>query len=173
MCTDEIKLCTCCFFGHRNINETAFLKNRLYNVVEHLITDKNVNIFLFGSKSEFDKLCHKTVTSLKEKNPYIKRIYVWAEYKYIDDIYKNYLLESYEDTYYPEHIENSGKSIYIERNCEMIDNSHFCVVYYDEYYLPEMRINNCKNSSKYQRKSGTKFAYEYATKKGLNIINLK
>ena len=56
---------TCCFFGHRKIDETAELKNRLYEIIENLIVNENVDTFLFGSKSEFDDLCHKIVTNLK------------------------------------------------------------------------------------------------------------
>ena len=90
----------------------------------------------------------------------------------INDSYKDYLLESYEDTYYPEHIENSGKAAYVERNLEMINKSKFCVVYYDENYLPARRRNSRRDLTEYQPKSCTKIAYEYATKKGLNIINV-
>ena len=57
----------CCFFGHRKIDETPELIERLSAEIEVLITEKDVNIFYFGSKSEFDVLCHKTVTDLKEK----------------------------------------------------------------------------------------------------------
>lgn len=81
-------------------------------------------------------------------------------------------MESYEDTYYPHHIERSGKAAYVERNCEMINNSKFCVVYYDENYLPPRRRNSKRALVDYQPKSGTKIAYEYAIKKGLNIINV-
>ena len=172
MNADEIKLYTCCFFGHRKLNETELLRNKLYNTIEDLIIDKKVNTFLFGSKSQFDDLCHKVVTNLKRKHSHIKRIYVRAAYQHINDSYKDYLLESYEDTYYPEHIENSGKAAYVERNLEMINKSKFCVVYYDENYLPTRHRNSRRDLTDYQPKSGTKIAYEYATKKGLNIINV-
>ena len=42
---------TCCFFGHRKINETEELKNRLYEIIENLIVNEKVDTFLFGSKS--------------------------------------------------------------------------------------------------------------------------
>lgn len=71
-------LYTCCFFGHRKINETEELKTALYEVIEKLIVEKRVNTFLFGSKSQFDSLCLEIVTKIKEKHPYIKRIYVRA-----------------------------------------------------------------------------------------------
>lgn len=158
----ELYLKTCCFLGHRKINETEELTNKLYSIVEMLITEKNVDMFLFGSRSDFNSLCYAVVTRLKGKYPYIKRVYVRAEFPYINDDYKDYLLERYEDTYYPKKMVNAGKAAYVESNCEMIDKSSFCVVYYNENYTP-----NRKNS-----KSGTKIAYDYAVKKHIQIINV-
>ena len=151
---------TCCFFGHRTINETEELKSKLNKIIEKLIVDEKVDTFLFGSKSRFDSLCLELVTELKEKYPHIKRIYVRAEYPYISEHYKNYLLESYEDTYYPKKIISAGRAAYVERNYEMIDNSRFCIVYYDEANAPTTR------------KSGTKIALDYAIKKQKKIIIL-
>ena len=150
----------CCFFGHRNINETEELKSKLIDIIEKLIVEKQVDTFLFGSKSRFNSLCIELVTEIKEKYPHIKRVYVRAEHPYISECYKNYLLENYEDTYYPEKIMNSGKASYVERNYEMINKSHYCVVYYDEPNIPTIR------------KSGTKTALDYAIKKCKNIISV-
>ena len=151
---------TCCFFGHRTINETKELKLKLIEIIEKLIVDEKVDTFLFGSKSRFNSLCLELVTEIKEKYPHIKRIYVRAEYPVINEQYTNYLLESYEDTYYPEKILKSGTATYVERNYKMIDNSHYCIVYYDEPNAPTTR------------KSGTKIALDYAMKKGKQIIVL-
>ena len=151
---------TCCFIGHRTINETDELISQLYNIIENLIVEKKVDTFLLGSKSQFNSLCQETVTKLKKKYPHIKRIYVRAEYPYISDDYKKYLLENYEDTYYPERIKASGKAIYVERNCEMIDKSDVCIIYYDESLYSSTR------------KSGTKIALNYAIKQGKHIIKL-
>ena len=165
------KMQNCCFFGHRKIIESERLISGLKTTLEDLIINKNVNTFLFGSRSEFDNLCHEIVTELKTKHPHIKRIYVRAEYQYIDADYRDYLLENYEDTYFPESIGGSGKAIYIKRNYHMIDNCGFCVVYYDDNYtLPQ---KSHKSTLSYnQPKSGTKTAYEYALKKGVKIINM-
>lgn len=150
----------CCFFGHKKIYETEKLKKQLNETIEKLINDEKVDTFLFGSKSRFNDLCHELVTKIKENYPQIKRIYVRAEFPYINDSYKNYLLEKYEDTYYPEKILNSGKAAYVERNYEMINNSRFCIIYYDDTYSPAMR------------KSGTKIALEYAMKLKKEIVIL-
>ena len=152
--------CTCCFFGHRTINETDELRRKLAAAIEKLITDENVDTFLFGSKSDFDHLCLELVTKLKEKYPHVKRIYVRAEFPYINDDYLTYLLKSYDDTYYPEKLHGSGRAAYVERNYEMINNSKYCIVYYDESHAPT------------NRKSGTKIALDYAIKKGREVILL-
>ena len=151
---------TCCVFGHRTITETEELHTRLYDIIEKMILRENVDTFLFGSKSQFNDLCQECVTKIKVKYPHIKRIYVRAEFPQIDDSYKNYLLESYEDTYYPRNALYAGKAVYIERNCEMINKSGFCIIYYQEDYTPK------------SRKSGTKMALDYAIKKKKQIILL-
>ena len=148
----------CCFFGHRTIHETEELKSKLVEIIERLIVDENVDTFLSGSKSRFNSLCQETVTKIKEKYPHIKRIYVRAEYPDINEQYTNHLLNSYEDTYYPERIIGSGRAAYVERNYEMINKSRFCIVYYDERNAPTTR------------KSGTKTALDYAIKNCKNII---
>ncbi len=163
---------SCCFFGHRKIEETEELKNNLCKIIENLIINDKVNTFFFGSKSEFDDLCHKTVTELKEKHPHIRRIYVRSAFWHISDGYKDTLLNYYEDTYFPEHIKNAGRASYVERNQEMINHSKFCVVYYDENYLPQRRKNSRHNLVEYQPKSGTAVAYDYAVKKKKEIINV-
>lgn len=149
---------TCCFIGHRTINETEELKTKLCEIIEKLILNEKVDTFLFGSKSRFNDLCYETVTAIKEKYPHIKRIFVRAEYPNIDDSYKAYLLKYYEDTYYPDKIIGAGRAVYVERNCEMINNSRFCIVYCDEDY----NLPNCK--------SGTEIALGYAVRQNKEII---
>ena len=67
---------------------------------------------------------------------------------------------------------NAGKAAYVERNCEMIDNSSYCVIYYDENYMPDRRKSSNRDLVDYQPNSGTKRAYDYAVKKGLKVINV-
>ena len=152
---------TCCFIGHRKIKITNEQKNKLRNTIEKLITQNNVDTFLFGSKGEFDELCYEITSELKQYYSHIKRVYVRAQFPYISEEYKNYLLKIYEDTYYPDKILNAGRYSYVERNFEMINNSKFCIMYFDENYLPNKHT-----------KSGTKTAYAYALKKEKTIINI-
>ncbi len=148
---------SCCFIGHRKINDTDRIRKRLYDIIESLIIERNVATFFFGSRSEFDKLCYELVETFKEKYPYIIRIYVRAEYPDIGEDYRKYLLESYEETYYPKCAKRSGKAVYIKRNFEMINRSDFCVFYY---------IKNIR------RNSGTKIALEHALKNNNTVINV-
>ena len=168
MATDK----ACCFFGHRKINETPELIERLTKEIAVLIIEKEVSTFYFGSKSQFDDLCYNVVTELRTKHPHIKRVYVRSAFQHIPDCYEDSLLEHYEDTYFPEHMENAGKASYVERNQEMINKSDFCIVYYDENYAPPRRKNSKRDLFDYQPKSGTKVAMDYAIKKGICINNV-
>lgn len=151
---------TCCFFGHRTINESPVLREHLCKTVEELITSHGIDTFLFGSKSRFDELCLDVVTNLKKKYPHIKRVYARAEYPVIDDKYTAYLLGRYEHTYYSEALMGAGRAVYVKRNREMIDKSGVCVIYYDSNYSPK------------KRKSGTGLAAEYSVKNGVPVVNV-
>ena len=151
---------TCCFIGHRKINETEDLKIRLWDLIENLIINKNVTTFLLGSKSEFNELCVNLLIQAKEKYPHIKRIYVRAEYPDINEQYEKYLLQSCDETYFSKKLTNARSTVYVQRNYEMIDKSNFCIFYYNEQLSPV------------KRKSGTKIALDYAIKKKKIIFNL-
>ena len=150
----------CCFIGHRRIENNKDLRQKLNQLIEKLIVEENVTTFLFGSKSQFDDLCHETVTCLKEKYPQIKRVYVRAEYPYINDQYRTELLKDYEDTYFPESLLHAGRAVYVERNYKMIEQSNICVFYYAPSLAPTTR------------NSGTKLALDYAQRKNKEIILL-
>ena len=165
---------TCCFFGHRKLADTGTeqLRKRLHKIIEELIIYNNVSVFLFGSRSDFDRLCREVVAELKERHPHIHRIYIRAEYQYINDSYEKYLLGSCDETYYSERAVNAGRAVYVERNRDMIDKSEICVVYYKDGYLPPRRKNSRRDWTDYQPKSGTRIAYDYAVRKQRKIINI-
>ena len=66
----------------------------------------------------------------------------------------------------------SAKASYVERNQAMIDDSDYCVFYYDENYEPEMRKYSKRSIGYYQPKSGTALAYSYAKQKKKNTFNI-
>ena len=145
--------------------QTEELKQKVRETVERLIVEEGVDTFLFGSRSNFDELCHIVVTELKEKYSHIKRVYMRSQYPYVNKLYKDYLLESYDDTIMPQRVENAGKASYVERNQEMIDASDFCVFYYNPCYLPPKRKHSKRDISEYQPKSGTRLAWEYVNQR--------
>ena len=172
----------CCFIGHRKIKETNELRERLKEIIEDMITNKNVREFLFGSKSEFDSLCHQEVSELKVKYENIKRIKYTCKSEgcYLErekDKWKKILsdrlslkekIDCYEEEKEFKEKYVSGKASYIERNQEMIDYSEYCVFYYDKEYEPIVKTNAIINKPK----SGTEIAYKYAKRKGKEIINV-
>ena len=166
---------TCSFFGHRKIEQTEELKTRLQSTIIHLIESERVAIFLIGSRSEFNSLCHAIVTELKEKYPHIQRraytcrhetCTLEKERAYWEEIYSHYKSQPVTLLGVEEEIEHktkyeAGRASYVERNQAMIDNSDFCVFYYNKNYHLPTKTN-----------SGTKIAFEYALRKKKKVINL-
>ena len=168
---------SCSFFGHRDTEQTEELKQKVKETVERLIVEEGVDTFLFGNRNKFDDLCLFVVTQLKGKYPNIKRVYVRSQYPCIDKLYKDYLLEYYDDTIIPNRVEKAGKASYLERNQEMINASDFCVFYYNPSYLPPKRKYAKRDISDYQAKSGTALAFNYANSRKISgrmlvIINI-
>ena len=161
----------CCFVGHRKIEITDELEKRVCDYIENLIVNENVKVFLFGSRSQFDDLCYDIVSNLKEKYSDIQRVYIRSQYEFVDESYEKYLLGFYEETTFPERCKGAGKISHVVRNQAMIDDSDFCLFYYDENYLPPKRKWSRRDLFAYQPKSGTALAYKYANQKKKIIYN--
>lgn len=147
----------CCVIGHRDVLVTKELEQKVKNTFIELIRC-GVTIFLLGSRGKFNSLALSCLRELKkELCDVFKIVYVRAEYLYIDDDYKQYLLSIYDDTYVPKCVENANKAVYVVRNQHMIDRSDICVFFYND------------NT---QEKSGTRKAYLYALKTTKKIVNL-
>lgn len=164
---------SCSFFGHRDTEITEALEIKIQNIIEDLIKNHNVLIFLLGSKSNFNNLCHKVVSKLRKKYPNIKRVaytckseacILESELEKWEEIYSHIFKEKVqifgvEEEYHFKSKYLAGKSSYIERNYAMIDDSDFCVFFYNEKQI----IKHSK---------GTSLAFSYAKRKKKNIINL-
>ncbi len=176
----------CSFFGHRKIKITQELIVKLKTTIEDLILKENVSIFLFGSNSEFNDLCHKVVTELRQKYTFITRVMYTCksescimenERGKLEEIYSKYFnspvhLLGFEEEYEHKTKYVSGKASYIERNYAMIDDSKYCIFYYDKNYLPPLRKQSKKSVGLYQPQSGTSLAYKYAKQKNKVVFNL-
>lgn len=148
------------FLGHRKIENREKIRSITTAVIAKLIA-QGADTFLFGSRSEFDSLCHEIVSEFKRNNPQLQRVYVRAEYEFINDDYTSYLLEQFESTFFPKEVSNAGKAAYIKRNQVMIDLCDLAVVYYDE------------NVSPANSQSGTARAVQYLLKRKKRFINIK
>ena len=160
-----------CFIGHRKINDTPELRERLRGILLDLIENGTVN-FIFGDHSAFDDLCYELVTEFKEKYPVIKRINFRKDYEDADEYTMRFLASGYEESICPCGVGKAGRASYVERNQAMIRESDACVFYYDESYLPPRRKNSRRELCDYQPKSGTALAYGYAEAKGKRIYNV-
>ena len=162
----------CCFIGHRKVKDREKVCATVTEIVRDMIVNRGVTVFLFGSKSEFNDLCHEVVTSFMKDCPLIERVVytcksesfvleserekLQALKNLISNDKSELLAFEKEREYQGKFV--AGKASYIERNQAMIDDSDYCVFCYDE-------CSCLKNS-------GTKRAYEYAVRKKKVIFNV-
>lgn len=151
---------TVAFIGHREIDMSDELRNKVIDTVTQLIQDYGAHTFLFGSVGEFDELCYGIVSEIKKSYRYIRRVYVRAEYPDVRKQFLDYLLTFYDDTFFPNSVRGAGRLSYIKRNEVMVDLCDVLVVYCDEKYKPK------------HTESGTKTAVSYACEKRKRVINL-
>ena len=119
---------TCCFIGHRKINDTPELRERLQGILQELI-DNGTSNFIFGDHSAFNSLCYDLVTELKEKYPTIKRINFRKDYEDTNDYTMQFLIAGYEESICPKGVGNAGRASYVERNQAMIRESDVWLLY--------------------------------------------
>lgn len=100
---------TCCFIGQSCILSKKEFRPQICAVVESLIVESKVDTFIFASVNPFVSLCCDVVTQMKEKYPYIKKIFYLSKKRSTD------------------------------RYCSMIDRSRFCVIYCNEENEPTAR----------------------------------
>ena len=65
----------CCFAGHSDMNGSD-AKEKIKNIAERLITEKNVTEFWVGNYGDFDACAASAVRELKLKYPDVKLILV-------------------------------------------------------------------------------------------------
>ena len=146
----------CSFFGHRDIQET----DQLYTAATTEIlkaVDFGCRTFYFGGYGNFDHLCYKIVTKIKEKNPKlnISRIYCVNRESYLRKPTRYFNRADYDEiVYLMPSFDGWYKSIYF-RNCAMIDQSDIILFYAED-----------------RENSGAYKAYQYAKRKNKKVVNL-
>ena len=84
---------------------------------------------------------------------------------------RDIVVKDYDDFYQPDVVFEAGRLSYVVRNQALIDESEYCIFYYDENYQPPRRKQSKSSLGTYQPNSGTRMAYEYALKKAKNGRN--
>ena len=167
------------------------LIKRLDTYIRYLIEEQGVQYFLFGSRSKFDDLCHQRVTKMQEIYPNIKRIMFTrrSEYACMKEVKeeceriaravtkRDIKYKDYDGAMMSDRLWFAGKASYVERNQDMINESDYCVFYYNPEYQPPKRKYSKRSVGDYQPNSGTKVAFDYANQrkrggKEITIINL-
>ncbi len=145
---------SCAFFGHRNIEQVEEMAERVTKEVEKLIVTGEYDTFYFGGFGEFDEICYNVVTKLKEKYPFIKRIFCLSDPRHQRENKRPQWLrhKNYEEFVYFD-LKNSWwyTRIYY-RNIEIIDRSDYII-----FYVTEQKNSGSRKAMNYARKTNKEF----------------
>lgn len=140
----------CTFFGHREINNSKELAEKLYDVLGYLIENRGVRNFYVGHNGGFDSLVLQALRKMSKT--YEIKYSVILAYMNLNKEYHDY---DFFETIYPENLEKAPLRFAIDkRNRWMINKSDIVVTY----------INS--------RIGGAATYVELCEKRGLQIISL-
>ena len=182
---------TCSFFEHRDTKQTEELEQKVKEIVERLIVEEGVDTFLFGSRSKFDELCHIVVTELQKTYPNIRRIAYLCKHetgclvgagtslkqKIKDLTGRDEYVGEYEEIKKSSRVDSAGRASYVERNQFMIQDSDYCIFYFQIQSSLSKQQNSKHKKNDNKKRSGTMYVYEYALQqknrnKIIEIMNL-
>ena len=145
------------FFGHRQLDITNAMEDRLESIIRSILLEKEYVEFLIGRDGDFDIWTASVIRRMKRTVRDDNSSLTWVM-PYLEAEYRNNE-ESMEEYY--DHIEISDaaslahyKRAYIIRNREMVDRSDLVIAYV-----------NCKSGGAFQ-------TLDYAKKVGKEVINL-
>lgn len=111
----------CTFFGHRDCPTSV--KAGLYEAIERLICDQQVDTFYVGTQGSFDRMAYGALAELRQRYSHIKVYRVLAYIPKPGDT-------DTADTIVPEGIENTHpRYAIVNRNNWMIDRSDYVIAY--------------------------------------------
>ena len=119
---------TCTFLGNSDIRETDALNSKIRQAITDLITNKGVNTFYVGIKGQFETLCHRIVSDIKQTYPDIQVILIIA---YVKDLEK--CRYPFDDFYFPVLCEFGYKGWSIAKRNEWLINETDYIISYNRY----------------------------------------
>lgn len=124
--------------------------------IEQIIKKDKIKTFLYGEVGFFCITCLDIVKKLTNKNNSIKNVYVRTN---IYNPLNREVLKDFDEIYFPNSIENTGKHIFLERDKCMVDRSDVYLFYFDKNYsdIDNKRIFH---------------VYLYALSKNKKVINI-
>ncbi len=144
-------MAACTFFGHRDCPSSV--KASLYDAIERLICNQQVDTYYVGTQGSFDRMAYTTLVELRQRYSHIKVYRVLAYMPKLSDIAKDRSV--LDDTILPEGIEKVHPRYAIpHRNNWMIDRSDYVVAYVTRTF------------------GGAYQSVERARKKGIEIIGI-
>lgn len=143
----------CCGFGHRE--SYANVKEQLSEVIECLINQHGITVFLTGGMGKFDSDFSATVRTCKSRNSKVKLVLVKPYFSNELNTNKEYYEHYYDDTIIPAVVIGSHyKSAITKRNRWMVDQCDVIL------------------SGVYREFGGAYDAIQYAKRKGKTVIEL-
>lgn len=119
----------CTFFGHREINDSKELAEKLYETLSYLIENKGVRDFYVGHNGGFDRLVIEALRKLSKK--YEIKYSVVLAYMNLNKEYYDY---NFLETIYPENLEKAPLRFAIDkRNRWMISKSDIVITYINSH----------------------------------------
>ena len=157
---DNIKNCTVCFTGHREIplNEISTVSERLKSILADCIAN-GYRRFVAGGALGFDTLAAQTVLGLKEEHPEIElhlalphpdQAKSWSEAEVAE--YERIKSAADSVVYVSDHY---FRGCMQKRNRYLVDQSSLCICYLTS------------------QTGGTAYTVKYAEKSGIKALNIK
>lgn len=140
------------FFGHRNFQENAKLRERFFDFL-HVYDNSPVDFYL-GGYGNFDSFALRNCKAYQKTNPQARLIYVTPYLGKTLDGHREYLQEHYDEILYPP-IEDVPLQFAIsKRNEWMVEKADLVIAYVDCHY------------------GGAYKALLHAKRKGVTFVNL-
>lgn len=141
------------FIGHRKIFGQYSLEDRIERIITDKLCEKEYVEFLLGRNGDFDVSAASAVKRAQKRiGHYNSRLILLQPYQMKND---EYYEKFYDEICYPVDRKTHPKAAIMQRNKWMIDNSNLLIAYVET-----------------KRNGGAITALNYATRRGVEIVNL-